>query len=57
VLLESRYFPDIISVYEVSVGNSEDKKLLKRSGRRREDNIKITFNETEYEAVDWIRLT
>jgi hypothetical protein len=55
VLLELRYFPNIRSVYETFwvILKIRD---LKRSGRRWKDNIKMAFKESEYEAVDWIRL-
>jgi hypothetical protein len=31
--------------------------FIRRSKRRLEDNIKMEFQETEYEEVDWIHVT
>jgi hypothetical protein len=42
------------SAYRVLVGIPEEKKLLRKPRRRREDNIQIDFKEIIWEGVDWI---
>ena len=44
-------------VYSVLVGNPEGKIPLVRPRRRREDNIKIDFQEVGCRGTDWIDLS
>jgi len=43
-------------VYMVLVGKSEGKRPLGRPRHRREDNIKMDFQEVEYGGMEWIKL-
>jgi hypothetical protein len=43
-------------VYRVSVGKPEGKRPLGRPRLRREDNIKMDFQELGYGGMDWIGL-
>jgi hypothetical protein len=43
-------------VYRVLVGRPEGKRLLGRSRRRWEDNIKMNLRETGIDVANWIRL-
>jgi len=43
-------------VCRVLVGKPEGKTPLGRPKRRREDNIKMDFQEVGYEGMDWISL-
>jgi len=43
-------------VYRVLVGKPEGKRLLGRTRRRWEDNIKIELQEVGYGWTDWIKL-
>jgi len=45
-----------IVVYKVVVGKPEGKRQLGRSRRRREDNIKMNFQEVRFGGMDWIDL-
>jgi hypothetical protein len=38
------------------VGKPEEKRLLGRPRRRREDNIKMDLGETGWDGMDWIHL-
>jgi hypothetical protein len=40
--------------YSFLVGNSEGKRPLRRSGCRREDNIKMDLREKVWGIMDWI---
>jgi hypothetical protein len=42
--------------YRVLVGKREGKRLLGRSRRRWEDNIKMDLQEVECESMDWTEL-
>jgi hypothetical protein len=44
------------NVYRVLVGKPEGRRLLGRSTRRLEDNIKIDFREIGWGRMDWIDL-
>jgi len=43
-------------VYRILVRISEGKRPLERPRHRREDNIKMDFQEVEFEGMDWIEL-
>jgi hypothetical protein len=43
--------------YGALVEKSEGERPLRRTRRRREDNIKINLREMEWSGVDWIYLT
>jgi len=43
-------------IYRVLVGKPERNKPLARPRHRREDNIKIDFQEVGCEGMDWIEL-
>jgi hypothetical protein len=43
-------------VYRVLVGRPAEKRLLGRTRRRWEDNIKMDLRETGIEEANWIRL-
>jgi hypothetical protein len=43
-------------VYSVLVGRLEGKRPLRRSRRRREDNIKIHLRKIGLDGANWIRL-
>jgi CRISPR/Cas system-associated protein Cas7 (RAMP superfamily) len=43
-------------VYNVMVGKSEGRRLLRRARRRWEDGIRMDLREIGLEGVDWIRL-
>jgi len=43
-------------VYRTLMGKPEGKKPLGKPRRRREDNIKMDFQEVGYGGVDWIEL-
>jgi hypothetical protein len=45
-----------IDVYQALVGKSEGRRTLGRPKRKWEDNIKMHFQEVEWEGVDWIDL-
>jgi hypothetical protein len=45
---------DLRSVYEVLVGKPKGKRLLGRTRRRCEVNIKIDLKEVRCEIMDWI---
>jgi len=40
--------------YRLLVGKSEGKRPLERTRRRVNDNIKMEFDEIEWEDVDWM---
>jgi len=44
-------------IYRVLVGNSEGKRLLGRTRRRWEDNIKMDIQEVGCRGIDWIELS
>ena len=44
------------NVYTILNGDSEGKRLLGRSKRRLEDNIKIILKEILHENINWINL-
>ena len=44
------------NAYRVSLGKPEGKRLLARSGRRWEDNIKMDLREVGCDTGDWITL-
>jgi hypothetical protein len=44
------------NAYNSLFGKPEGKRLFGRSGRRREDNIRMDLEEIELEGVDWIHL-
>jgi hypothetical protein len=44
------------NVYIILNGDSEGKRLLGRSKRRLEDNIKIILKEILHENINWINL-
>jgi hypothetical protein len=44
------------NAYSIWVGKSEGKRLLGRTRRRREDNIKMDLKEVVWECVDWMHL-
>jgi hypothetical protein len=43
-------------VYKVCVGKPEEKRPVGRLGLRREDNIKINFQEVLIRGIDWFEL-
>jgi len=43
-------------IYSAFVGKPEGKRLLGRSGRRWEDNIKMDLQEVGCRGVEWIEL-
>jgi hypothetical protein len=42
--------------FKITAGRPEENRPLRRLRRIREDNIKISFEETVWEGVDWIYL-
>ena len=42
--------------YRALMGNREGKRQVRRPRLRRQDNIKMNFNEIEWENVNWICL-
>jgi hypothetical protein len=48
---------EVTGVYRVFIGMPEGKRLLSRSRRRWEDNIKLDLREIGIEGTNWIRLT
>jgi hypothetical protein len=44
------------NAYNILFGKAERKKLLGRSRRRWEDNIRMDLREIGWEVVDWIHL-
>ena len=42
--------------YRVLVGKPEEKRLLRRPRRRREDDIKMDLQEVRCGGIDWIEL-
>jgi len=46
---------DRIGVYRVLVGQPDGTRLLGRSRRRWEDNIKLYLEEIGWEDLDWFR--
>jgi len=43
-------------IYRVLVGKPEGKRPLRRSEHRRDDNIKMDFQEVRCGVMDWIKL-
>jgi hypothetical protein len=44
------------NAHKVLIGESEGKRPLGRSSRRREDNIRMGIREIGFEVVDWVYL-
>jgi hypothetical protein len=43
--------------YKILIGMPEEKGPVGKLRRRWEDNIRMDFNEIEWDGVDWIQLT